>query len=172
MIEFLTNLLPFDADYLDDNEKELLRHFILWPVDFINYKVIQKLLRGDFESDDDLDEALEKLTDRALLTTQTSADGCLSYKLHGLLAESLREQIDFSMENYPIYEKNATTTLSNYTHEKESINEKVCIYTSFCLWGQIMQDVTKGQYIQVWSHQALATLLNDTKTILYHLKNQ
>ena len=37
MIEFLTNLLPFDTDYLNHNEKELLRHFILWPVDFINY---------------------------------------------------------------------------------------------------------------------------------------
>lgn len=169
LIEFLTNLISYNSDSLDLNEKALLRHFILWPVDFINYKVIQKLLRGVLESDDVLDETLGKLTERALLTTQTLEDGCLSYKLHGLLAESLREQIDFSIENYPIYEQNIKTT-TNYTHKNDSIYENVCINSSYCLWGQKMKDVTKGQYIQVWSHLNLATLLNDQKTILYHFR--
>ena len=103
MVNFLTNLIPYDTDYLDHNEKELLRHFILWPVDYLNYKVIKELLQGVFESDDILCETLSKLSERAILMTKTADDGRLSYELHGLLADSLREQVDVSKENYAQY---------------------------------------------------------------------
>lgn len=165
IIDFLTNLISYDSDTFDHNEKELLRHFILWPIDFINYKVIQELLKGVFESDDDLDETLGKLSDRAIFMTQTTDGGSLAYKLHGLLAESLRGQIDMSIDKYPTYEQN---TKRNNTNDKDSVNVNICIYTSYCMWGEKMQDVTKGQYIQVVFHRLLATLLNDRKSALSH----
>ena len=123
-------------------------------------------MQGVFESDDDIDEALEKLTDRALLSTQTSDDGSLSYKLHGLLAESLREQIDYSVENYPIYEKN--TKISDI-HRNDSIDEDICKYTSISLWGEKKQDQPEWQYLSVLAHRTLARLTTNIKSILLHL---
>ena len=101
IIRFLSNLISYDN--LGYNEKELLRHFVLWPVDFINYKVIKGLLEGVFEFDEDLGETLGKLSDRAILMTKISEDSSYSYKLHGLLAESLRGQIDVSKQDYSKY---------------------------------------------------------------------
>ena len=165
IIDFLTNLISYDSDTFDHNEKELLRHFILWQTDFINYNVIKQLLKGVFESDDDLDETLGKLSDRAILMIQTADCGSLAYKLHGLLAESLRGQIDMSIDKYPTYEQNAKRI---DIHDNVPVDVNVCIYTSYCIWGEKMQDITKGQYLQVWSHHKLALLLNNPKSMQYH----
>ncbi|MBR2105123.1 MAG: toll/interleukin-1 receptor domain-containing protein, partial [Bacteroidales bacterium] len=59
VINFLTNLASYDS--FDHNEQELLRHFVLWPADFIPYNVIKELLQGVFESDEILADTLSKL---------------------------------------------------------------------------------------------------------------
>ena len=165
IIDFLTNLISYDSDTLDKNEKELLRHFVLWQTDFINYNVIKQLLKGIFEPEDDLDDTLGNLSDRAILMTRSTDDGSLAYKLHGLLAESIKKQIDTTIENYPTYEQNAKRI---DIHDNVPVDVNVCIYTSYCVWGENMQDITKGQYMQVWSHQKLALLLNNPKSMQYH----
>ena len=60
IIEFLKNLIPYETDYLDQNEKKLLGHFVLWPVDFINYRVIKELLDGVFLPEVDIEEDILK----------------------------------------------------------------------------------------------------------------
>lgn len=99
IVSFLTNLIKYND--LPDNEKNLLRHFVLWQAEYIGYDVIKDLLKGVFESDEDLKNALKSLSKRSILATNN--DKTLSYKLHGLLAESIREQIDIDNEDYDEY---------------------------------------------------------------------
>ena len=102
IVSFLTNLIKYND--LNDNEKNLLRHFVLWQAEYIVFEVIKDLLKGVFESDDDLKNALKSLSKRSIL--DTNKDKTLSYKLHGLLAESLRAQIDIDNETYDVYLNN------------------------------------------------------------------
>ena len=107
IIDFLRNLILFDTDNFDTNEKKLLCHFVLWPDDFINYGVIKKLLEGVFEPEVDLEvDILSKLSDRAIFMKKIVEDGSYAYKLHGLLAESLREQGIISKTDYSVYLQN------------------------------------------------------------------
>ena len=103
IVGFLRNLLVFGK--LRPNEQQLLRHFVLWPTDFIPRGVIADLLRGLFKDDDDLEDALIRLVSRRILSFQDS-DDVTKYKLHGLMAESLYEQIDTSREDYSGYLSN------------------------------------------------------------------
>ncbi len=103
IVTFLKNLTKYSE--LSHNEKELLRHFVLWQSDYISYDVIEDLLRGIFDSDDQLVNALASLSERSILTVNSSQT-LSSYKLHGLLADSLRGQIDFSEEDYYRYLRN------------------------------------------------------------------
>ncbi len=96
---FLKNLIVYDN--LEENEQKLLRHFVLWQSEYIEYDVIADLLKGVFESEDELINTLTSLSKRSILTTNN--EETLSYKLHGLLADSLREQIDIENEDYDEY---------------------------------------------------------------------
>jgi tetratricopeptide (TPR) repeat protein len=86
---------------LEENEQKLLRHFVLWQSEYIEYDVIADLLKGVFESEDELINTLTSLSKRSILTTNN--EDTLSYKLHGLLANSLREQIKIENEDYDEY---------------------------------------------------------------------
>ena len=44
IIMFLKNLIKYNE--LNHNEKELLRHLVLWQSDYVSYDVIEDLLRG------------------------------------------------------------------------------------------------------------------------------
>ena len=101
VLNFLTNLVSYNS--FDQNEQKLLRHFILWQADFIDYKVIKELLKNVFDSDDDLADTLSNLSDRAILMTKLSEDGSYSYELHGMLADSLRIQVDYSNHDFSKY---------------------------------------------------------------------
>ena len=94
IISFLKNLIVFDK--LDKNEQKLLRHFVLWQADYIKYDVIADLL-NDILKSDALIKTLKSLSRRSILTTDNpnkkGTEDTLSYKLHGLLATSIREQI-------------------------------------------------------------------------------
>ena len=102
IVSFLTNLIKYND--LNLNEKNLLRHFVLWQAEYIGYEVIKDLLKGVFASDDDLKNTLKSLSKRSILATNN--DKTLSYKLHGLLAESLHQQINVKNENYDFYLNN------------------------------------------------------------------
>jgi len=128
IIRFLRNLISYNN--LNHNEQELLRHFVLWPVDFINYKVIKGFLEGVFEFDENLEETLGKLSDRAILMTKISEDGSYSYKLHGLLAESLRGQINISKQDYSKYLSNIEDIKENGYYDFMPYAE--CIGNSLC----------------------------------------
>ncbi len=104
VVTFLKNLIKYNE--LSRNEKELLRHFVLWQTGYISYDVIEDLLRGVFESDNQLVNTLDSLSKRSILTITTNSGDTLSYKLHGLLADSLREQIDIPREDYSKYLSN------------------------------------------------------------------
>ncbi len=128
VINFLTNLASYNS--FDHNEQELLRHFVLWQSDFIPYSVIKELLQGVFESDNILADTLSKLAERSILMVKSSEDGSYSYKLHGLLADSLRAQIDIEKEDYSQYLKNIGT-IKTYGYYK-FIPYVDCIGNSLC----------------------------------------
>ncbi|MBR4271410.1 MAG: toll/interleukin-1 receptor domain-containing protein [Bacteroidales bacterium] len=160
VINFLTNLASYDS--FDHNEQELLRHFVLWPADFIPYNVIKELLQGVFESDEILADTLSKLADRSIFMVKSSEDGSFSYKLHGLLAESLRGQIDLSKENYPIYGLYVLDLLMNCNASDKGIIS-LCIFNSARIWSEKMSesDTYRGQYGQCMSLFMLAVEQED-----------
>lgn len=127
--EFLNNLLPFDTDYLDHNEKKLLRHFVLWQTDFINYETIKQLLKNVFECYEVLDKSLDQLSARAIIMTRNTVDGSSSYKLHGILSKSLRGQIDVSKQDYSSYLNNIEDLIikANLSYSSEATD---CITNS------------------------------------------
>ncbi len=104
IVNCLANLISYKSETLDPNEKKLLRHFVLWQTDFINVKAIKQLLKGVL--DNDLSKTLRNLSDRAIFMTQDTDDGSSAYKLHGILTESLLEQIDISKQDYHTYLNN------------------------------------------------------------------
>ena len=126
IVSFLTNLINYNA--LNNNEKNLLRHFVLWQAEYIGYEVIKDLLKGVFESDDDLKNALKSLSKRSILDTNNGKT--LGYKLHGLLAESLREQIDIENEDYDMYLSNIKRIIEY--KPKKLIPFTDCIGHSLC----------------------------------------
>ena len=99
---FLKNLIVYDK--LEKNEQKLLRHFVLWQSEYIGYDVIADLLKDVFTSEDELIKTLSSLSKRSILATNN--EETLSYKLHGLLKDSLREQIDIDKEDYNGYLSN------------------------------------------------------------------
>ena len=128
IISFLKNLIKYND--LPDNEKNLLRHFVLWQSEYIGYDIIKDLLKGVFESDEDLKNVLKSLSKRSILATNN--DKTLSYKLHGLLAESIREQIDVSKQDYSLYLKNieriTTFKFRDFLPYADCIGNSLCEY--------------------------------------------
>ena len=108
-----TGIIVFDNFKV--HQKEILRHFILWPSDYISQNVILKLLNGIFKDKDELEEVLTTLVKRSVINSQ-KVGNTLEYKLHGLIAESLSNQIDVIPENYSYY-------LDNINKIKEYDNE-------------------------------------------------
>ncbi len=106
---FLKRLIIFKN--FSKNEQIVLRHFVLWPSEYIEDYVIKDLLKGVC---DELEDTLSVLSDRAILSFDNKKS---AYKLHGLLAESLCEQIEFEKEDWSIYLKNYER-ISEYEYEK------------------------------------------------------
>ena len=104
IVSFLEKLIDYNT--FKPNAKKLLCHFILWQAEYIDYNVIKNLLKGVFASDDDYENAIVALYKRAILTQKDLPNGKTLYKLHGLLAESLRGQIDISEQDYSAYLNN------------------------------------------------------------------
>ena len=62
IINFLNNLIDFES--FTPDEQELLRHFVLWKSEYIQYDIIDDLLQGICK---DLEETLSNLYDRSHL---------------------------------------------------------------------------------------------------------
>ncbi len=105
LIGYLCNLVSYEG--LREDEKNLVRHFVIWPTDYIDKEVIKKLLDGIFESDEVLTTILDNLQSRGLLSLEEN-DGKLKYKLHGLIAESVRKQIEIEFSDYLQYNDNVS----------------------------------------------------------------
>lgn len=165
IIDFLKKLINFNI--LSDNEKKLLRHFILWQTDYIAYNVIKDLLNCVFESDTELKNTLKSLSKRSILTTD---DGkTLSYKLHGLLATSLRKQIDIKEDNYLIYLDNVQRIIK-YSYNQfipyvDCIGNSLCEYditSNYIVIGNIaltFYRVWKANYSEILFYKAVNMLL-------------
>lgn len=104
IVSFLEKLIDYNS--FKPNAQKLLCHFILWQAEYIDYNIIKNLLKDVFASDDDYENAIVALYKRAILTQKNLPNGSTSYKLHGLLAESLRGKIDISKQDYSVYLNN------------------------------------------------------------------
>ena len=166
IISFLKNLVNFND--LSNTEKKLLRHFVLWPSNYIIYDVIADLLKDVFESEDELIDTLTSLAERSILTT--NEDKTLSYKLHGLLAASLREQIDIPNEDYSKYLDNIERIIGygyyDFVPYVDYIGNSLCEYditTDYIsLWNVALKyyHTWKGSYSEKLYNKAIIILLN------------
>ncbi|MDD6001706.1 MAG: toll/interleukin-1 receptor domain-containing protein [Bacteroidales bacterium] len=138
IISFLKSLIDFNSFELD--EQELLRHFVLWKSEYIQYDIIEDLLQDICE---DLEETLSNLYDRSILNFDETKS---AYKLHGLLADSLREQIDVTKQDYKTYFDNIER-IRTYNF-REFLPYADCIGNSLCEY-----DITKN--LGLLTHTAL-----------------
>lgn len=148
IVSFLTNLIKYND--FNDNEKNLLRHFVLWQAEYIGYEVIKDLLKGVFASDDDLKNTLKSLSKRAILDTNNNQT--LGYKLHGLLAESLREQIDVTKQDYETYFNNIIRikdyNFRDFLLYADYIGNSLCEY-EITTWVSFLNN-TAAKFSQIW----------------------
>lgn len=166
IVTFLINLIKYND--LNDNEKNLLRHFVLWQADYIGYEVIKDLLNGVFESDDDLKNALKSLSKRSILDTNN--DKTLGYKLHGLLAASLRKQMDIDNEDYDMYLSNIKRIIEY--KPKKLIPFTDCIGHSLCKYYitidfTIIHNVAL-KFVDVWKTDYSEKLYNKAIEIILY----
>ncbi|MBR4326488.1 MAG: TIR domain-containing protein [Bacteroidales bacterium] len=134
IINFLNNLIDYQDYTLD--EQKVLRHFVLWKSEYIQFDIIEDLLQGMCE---DLEETLSNLYDRSILNFDENQS---AYKLHGLLADSLREQIDVTKQNYVSYFFNIARIL-NYNF-REFLRFADCIGNSLCEY-----EITTSSYVLI-----------------------
>lgn len=136
IVSFLKKLIDYKT--FKPNAQKLLCHFILWQAEYIDYTVIKNLLKGVFTSDDDYENAIVALYKRAILTQKDLPNGKALYKLHGLLAESLREQIDISKQDYSAYLSNIKE-IRKYGYY-DFIPYADCIGNSLCEYDIVPED--------------------------------
>ena len=171
---FLKNLIVYDN--LEENEQKLLRHFVLWQSEYIEYDVIADLLKDVFESEDELINTLTSLSKRSILTTNN--EDTLSYKLHGLLADSLREQIDIDNEDYDEYLWNIDRIIE-YGYYKfvpfvDSITNSLCEYdiaaNNSYLGYSLVNNVGRKLSISWKRDHAIRLLSKNIRDIEEHIK--
>ena len=126
LICFLKNLIDY-KDFNDD-EQVVLRHFVLWKSEYISINIIIDLLKGTCHN---LNKALGSLAKRSILNYDKK-DKIDLYKLHGLLADSLREQIIFEKEYWTAYVENVRRIIE-YDYYKflpyvDCIGNSLCEY--------------------------------------------
>ncbi len=141
--EFLKNLIKIQD--FDEEQQKLLRHFVLWESEFIGYNIICDLLKGVCVN---INKTLVSLSKRSILSFDETKS---AYKLHGLLADSIREQIDVTKQDYKTYFFNIIRIL-RYNF-REFLPYADCIGNSLC-----------GEYeITTW-----VDFLNCTANKFYH----
>ena len=145
IISFLNNLIDYEE--FTPDEQNVLRHFVLWKSEYIQYDIIEDLLRGLC---DDLEETLSNLYDRSILNFDETKS---AYKLHGLLADSIREQIDVTKQDYSQYIVNIYYRITEYNF-LEFLRFADCIGNSLCeyeitTWVDFLND-TADKFHKTW----------------------
>ena len=124
LIRFLKNLIDYQE--FTDDEKTVLRHFVLWKSEYISLDIISDLLKGTCRN---LNKALGSLAKRSIFDYDQKGKTAY-YKLHGLLADSLREQIFTTKQDYKTYINNIDR-IRDYKF-REFLPYADCIGNSLC----------------------------------------
>ncbi|MBR4327170.1 MAG: toll/interleukin-1 receptor domain-containing protein [Bacteroidales bacterium] len=124
LICFLKNLIDYQE--FTDDEKTVLRHFVLWKSEYISLNIISDLLKDTCHN---LNKALGSLAKRSIFDYDQKGKTAY-YKLHGLLADSLREQIDVTKQDYKTYFDNIER-IEDYNF-REFLSYADCIGNSLC----------------------------------------
>jgi len=113
---YLKQLITFRQFEKREDIKYVLQHFILWQYDYIGLDTINQLLKKEGKSN--FKRELNYLTDRVILSSVEFKQGAkdvrwwqyvkkegLTYRIHGLLADNLKNEIreqslDFDYSNY------------------------------------------------------------------------
>ncbi len=172
LIGYLCNLVSFEG--LSDDEKKLVRHFVIWPTDYIDKEVIKKLLDGIFESDEVLTTVLDNLQSRGLLSLEEN-DGNLKYKLHGLIAESVRKQIKIEFSDYLQYNDNVSDIIKldywSFVPFAECIGHSFANF-NICIDYKLLRNILNkfrvsfiGDYSMSLSQKALSYISAKLETI-------
>ncbi len=93
IVPYLATLFVF-SDF-KDIEKYILQHFALWDYDYIPRAAIVRLLKCKKYRESDIEGSLYNLVDTLVLTS----DDEKGFRIHGLLADRLREQ-NFDYTDY------------------------------------------------------------------------
>ena len=152
IVSFLKKLIDYNT--FKPNAQKLLCHFILWQAEYLDYNVIKTLLKGVFTSDDDYENAIVALYKRAILTQKNFPNGSTSYKLHGLLAESLRGQIRISEQDYSAYLSNIEEIIEYGYYEfipyADCIGNSLCEYDIVPEYNYDLLDSVGIKFLRTW----------------------
>ena len=122
---YLSQLFVFD--HYTEEEKWVMQHFILWPYDFISVTTIISLLKND--NIPDLEGVLLDLVDKVVFSKSSQG-----YRMHGLLAETLREKnLNY---DYTVYVNNIKKLL--YYPNRNNEFEK-CFYNVDIVYNQWLE---------------------------------
>ena len=123
--EFLSKLMDFH-ERLSTEQRNIARYFMMWPAQYYRVDMIERLTGLD-----DLGSELNRLAEKCVLDKKDD-NGYSTYKMHGLIAESFRDQVFTKDENKEY--RDFTTYLSNTNfsglekEEKETVRN--CIVFS------------------------------------------
>lgn len=155
LICFLKNLIDYQK--FNDDEKTVLRHFVLWKSEYISNDIISDLLKDTCHN---LNKALGTLAKRSIFDYDQKGKTAY-YKLHGLLADSLREQIDVTKQDYFSYFFNIARIL-NYNF-REFLPYADCIGNSLCEY----EITTNVGFLNMMAHKFYDTWKTDYAQTLY-----
>ena len=165
IIGFLSNLVIYKK--FNKSERILLCYFVLWKAECIEYKVIKDLLDSVFynifqkillffhiksftkPTEYVLKSALENLVNSSILSFDETKS---AYKLHGLLADSIREQIDVTKQDYSQYIDNIirirTYVFRDFLRFADCIGNSLCEY-EITTWVAFLNN-TASKFRDTW----------------------
>ena len=137
--DYLSRLIVFS--HLDEMEKNIVRHLMLWPTEYYSYKLITDFItkKGDQTkyTTDWITNSLHILAEKSVVDFRIDENGDIQYKLSGLIAESCREQV-FKLEenntsrNYETYLNNIDEFDKKFNPEKDGNIRNIIAYSLAC----------------------------------------
>ena len=87
------SLLCIFKNLPSDLHKNVVRCMMLWDADYYPKKFIQKAVSGTSSMNPVFNQTLSDLENRCLLDSRKDSNDVLEYKMHGLIAQTCREQV-------------------------------------------------------------------------------
>ncbi len=91
--DFLSRLMSF-KDRLSPNQKNIAKFFMMWPAEYYSTDLIEKMTGYE-----NLDKTLNRLAVKCVLDKKLNSNGYETFKMHGLIAQSFRDQVFTKEEN-------------------------------------------------------------------------